>query len=71
MRECKDLCSRFKRVSFGFGREIYQNGLKYCSMCSRFIETDQYRCSCCKSNLRSKSHTKKWKNLHRKRGLAI
>jgi len=71
MRECKGVCSRFERVSFGFGQKIYRSGVKYCSMCSTMIEINQYRCPCCKSNLRSKSHTKKWKNLHRKRGLAI
>lgn len=67
MRECKDTCSRLKRVSFGFGKKIYQNGIKYCSICSIFMKIEQYRCPCCKSNLRSKSHVKKWKNFNQQR----
>ncbi len=69
MRECKGVCSSFDRVSFGFGEKIYRSGVKYCTTCGCFIELDGYRCLCCKSNVRSKSHTKKWRNLQR--GLAI
>ena len=71
MRECKNICNSFEKVPFGFGGSIYRNGIKYCTTCNRFLELDGYRCLCCKSNVRSKSHSKKWKNLHRKRGLAI
>ena len=71
MRECKEMCLRSDRISFGFGGKIYQSGIKYCATCNMFMKTDEYRCLCCKSNLRCKSHTKKWKNLHRQRGLAI
>ena len=64
MRSCNGFtCSRLERVSFGFGGKIYQNGVKYCSTCSVFMKTNGYRCQCCKSNLRSKSHTKRWKNI--------
>ena len=71
MRECKGMCYNFDRVSFGFGQKIYRNDVKYCSICSTMIEINQYRCPCCSSSLRSRSHSKKWKSIHRKRGLAI
>lgn len=61
MRECKDICLRFKKITFEFGGKIYQNGTKYCRTCNKFLKIDGYRCLCCKSNLRSGSHTKKWK----------
>ncbi len=61
MRECKDFCRRLDRVSFGFGGKIYANGVKYCKTCSRYLKINGYRCTCCSSILRSKSHTKRWK----------
>ena len=64
MRYCDGFtCSRLERVSFGFGRKIYRNGIKYCKTCSIFMKNNGHRCPCCKSNLRSKSHARKWKNL--------
>jgi len=64
MRSCNGFtCNRLERVSFDFGGKIYQNGIKYCSICSIFMKIDGYRCQCCKSNLRSKPHSKKWRNI--------
>jgi len=40
----------------------YDNMQLLCYACSTLIKTSQYRCNCCKSNLRTKSHVKKWKN---------
>ena len=62
MRECKGICSSFDRVLFGFGQKIYRSGVKYCSMCGTMIEINQYRCPCCSSTLRSKSHAKRYRN---------
>ena len=63
MRSCdSSTCLRLDKVSFGFGGKIYRDGVKYCSTCSIFIKTDGHRCPCCNSNLRCKSHTKKWRN---------
>ena len=28
------------------------------------MKIDDYRCPCCKSNVRSKSHVKRWKNMN-------
>ena len=62
MRSCNGFtCLHLDKVSFGFGKKIYQNGIKYCSTCSRFLKIDGYKCPCCKSNVRSKSHTKKYR----------
>lgn len=61
MRECKDICRRLDRVSFGFGGKRYQGGNKFCSTCGEFIKIDGYRCPCCKGGARSRSHTRKWK----------
>jgi hypothetical protein len=69
MRECKGMCSRFDRVSFGFGKKIYTDGVRYCKTCSRMMKIDGYKCTCCKSSVRSKSHTRKWRDSQR--GLAI
>lgn len=63
MRECKNICLYVENISFGFGRKIYRNGVKYCKVCSKFMNSDGYRCSCCKSNLRYKSHCKKWRDV--------
>ena len=72
MRSCNGFtCSRLERVSFEFGGKIYRNGVKYCSTCSIFMKIDGYRCPCCQSNLRSKSHTRKWKNRQRIGGIGI
>lgn len=65
MRECKNTCLYLEKISFDFGGKIYQNEVKYCSLCSRFMKNTGYRCTCCKSNLRCKSHTKKWRNYRK------
>jgi hypothetical protein len=69
LRECKGMCSDFDRVSFRVGGKIYRDGVKYCSTCSTMIEINLYRCPCCSSNLRSKSHSKTWRDTQR--GYAI
>ena len=63
MRECKNVCLQLDRVSFAFGGKIYQNQIKFCSLCSKYMKNSGYRCICCKSNLRCKSHRKPWKTI--------
>jgi len=63
MRSCNSFtCSRMPKVSFGFGGKIYQDGVKFCKTCSVYMKIHGYRCPCCRSNVRSKSHTKRWRN---------
>jgi len=61
-RQCNGYtCLNFDRISFGFGGKIYKNGIKFCKVCGTYMKIEGYRCPCCKSNLRSKSHSRKWK----------
>jgi len=65
MRTCNGFtCRRLDRVSFQFGGKIYTDGVKFCKTCGVFMKIDGYRCPCCKSNVRSKSHAKKWRDNH-------
>lgn len=62
MRICNGFtCRQLDRVSFQFGGKIYTDGVKFCKTCSVFMKIDGYRCPCCKSNVRCKSHVKRWK----------
>jgi len=62
MRTCNGFtCRRLEKISFPFGGKIYTDGIKFCKTCGVFMKIDGYRCTCCKSNVRSKSHAKKWK----------
>lgn len=62
MRCCNGFtCRRLDRISFGFGGKIYTDGVKFCKTCGVFMKIDDYRCPCCKSNVRNKSHVKRWK----------
>ena len=63
MRECKNTCLQFESISFDFGGKIYQNDVKYCKTCNRFMNNTECRCICCKSNLRCKSHRRQWKKI--------
>lgn len=70
MRSCDNFtCTRLEKVSFGFGGKIYTDGVKFCKTCHRYLKIDGYRCPCCRSSVRTKSHTKRWRNQNR--GLAI
>ncbi|KAF6246067.1 hypothetical protein C6989_00420 [Nitrosopumilus sp. b2] len=51
---CKGYCIDFKTKRFEGGLK-YQNGLKWCSICSRFIHTELIRCSCCNTRLRNRA----------------
>ena len=61
-RQCDSYTCKHK---YGFvvtvGEKIYQEDVKYCKVCETYLKVDGYRCPCCKSNIRCKSHSKKWK----------
>jgi len=60
MRECNgNTCLKFEKISYDFGGKIYTDGVKFCKTCRTFMKIDGYRCPCCKSNVRSKSHVKR------------
>ena len=62
MRSCNGFtCRQLDRVSFGFGGKIYQNDVKFCKTCDKFMKINGYRCLCCGGNLRCKSHTKRYR----------
>jgi len=54
-------CSEYAIVIV-VGEKIYQNGTKYCKTCECYLDLEGYRCPCCKSNVRTKSHVKQWRN---------
>jgi len=68
MRTCNGFtCRQLDKVSFRFGGKIYANGIKFCKTCNIFMKINEFRCPCCKSNLRSKSHRKQYRmNLYNK-----
>ena len=44
---CKGICLNLEREKIPNG-EKYQSGLKRCSWCDIWLETDDVRCPCCK-----------------------
>ena len=66
MRFCKDECRKFKPISIIIGEKIYKGNVKFCKVCDIRLELVGFRCPCCKSNVRCKSHCMKWKNKTRR-----
>ncbi|QLH10772.1 hypothetical protein DSQ20_04270 [Nitrosarchaeum sp. AC2] len=54
---CNGICVLHKVIPFSTRK--YENGQKRCSFCSIFIKTQNLRCICCHSLLRTKSRTSK------------
>ncbi|QLH11032.1 hypothetical protein DSQ20_05775 [Nitrosarchaeum sp. AC2] len=48
---CKGQCVDLKTKRFDRGLK-YQNGIKWCTVCSHFIQTEFIRCICCNTKLR-------------------
>lgn len=71
MRECKDFCRQLDRISFGFGGKIYTDKIKFCSTCCKHMKIDGYRCKCCGSQVRCKSHARRWKKSQHIGGIGI
>ena len=58
---CKGICLNLEREKIPNG-EKYKSGLKRCSWCDIWLETDDVRCLCCRMILRTKSRNKKKEN---------
>ena len=55
---CKGICLQHK-VAKVPNSQKYQFGLKRCSWCEVWLDTESIRCPCCKMILRTKSRNKK------------
>ena len=68
---CNGLCERLKTIPVKNGLR-YKTGQKRCSLCAHYFYTEDARCPCCKTRLRSKArnHNRKLKNLELRRGIA-
>ena len=52
--ECKSICSRFE-IKTAF-KQRYAAGQRFCSVCEVFLVSENLRCLCCNTILRSKRH---------------
>ena len=57
---CYGLCERLKSLSIKNNLR-YKTGQKRCSLCAHYFITDESRCPCCKTRLRTKPRSKKRK----------
>ena len=55
---CKGVCTQHKAMKVPNSLK-YKYGLKRCSWCEIWFETDEIRCPCCKMILRTKSRNKR------------
>ena len=55
---CKGICTQHQVMKVPNSQK-YQFGLKRCSWCEVWLDTEQIRCSGCKMILRTKSRNKK------------
>ena len=55
---CKGICTPHRVVKVPNSQK-YQFGLKRCSWCEVWLNTESIRCHCCKMILRTKSRNKK------------
>lgn len=55
---CKGIC-QFHRIEIHQPKDKYKKGQKRCTYCGIFLETQDIRCPCCKSILRTRSRHKK------------
>lgn len=63
VRHCDGFtCCTVEQKLEEFGGKYYRNGSKFCKVCHKFMKIDGYRCPCCRSSVRTKSHCKKWRN---------
>lgn len=54
---CIGLCDRLKSTSIRNGLR-YLTGQKRCSLCASFFYTEENRCPCCKTRLRTKARSR-------------
>ena len=55
---CKGVCTK-EKVTRIPNSQKYEFGLKRCSWCDVWLDTESVRCPCCKMILRTKSRNKK------------
>ena len=55
---CKGVCRLSETIKIPNSHK-YERGLKRCSWCEVWLNTDEVRCLCCKMILRTKSRNKK------------
>lgn len=53
---CNGLCARYGGISLSKKSTWYNNGFKYCPVCTIYFATYEKRCKCCSTNLRSRPH---------------
>jgi len=57
---CIGLCERIKTSPMK-NHLRYRSGQKRCSLCAHYFDTEDPRCPCCKTRLRSKARSRKSK----------
>ena len=62
---CKGICRLSEQIKISNSRK-YEYGLKRCSWCEFWLNTDEIRCNCCKMILRTKSRNKR---IHRAKSI--
>ena len=62
---CKGICRLSEQIKIP-NSHIYEYGLKRCSWCEVWLNTDEIRCKCCKMILRTKSRNKR---IHRAKSI--
>jgi len=55
---CKGICTQ-NQITKVPNSQKYQFGLKRCSWCEVWLDTNEIRCECCKMILRTKARNKK------------
>ena len=62
---CKGICRLSEQIKIPNSHK-YEYGLKRCSGCEVWLNTDEIRCKCCKMILRTKSRNKR---IHRAKSI--
>ena len=62
---CKGICRLSEQIKIPNSHK-YEYGLKRCSWCEVWLNTDEIRCKCCKMILRTKSPNK---TIHRAKSI--
>jgi|APSaa5957512535_1039671.scaffolds.fasta_scaffold194775_1 hypothetical protein len=52
---CKGICCKGYEIVRGFQTVIYQDNVKRCRTCDRYMNLDSNRCPCCKQQVTAKS----------------
>jgi len=55
-RTCRGVCVEYESHKTEKGKKYYE-GRKRCSFCELFVKTNEIRCPCCNTVLRTKART--------------